>query len=79
MWDPNKDLDAQTSHNHSPNQRTPRTLRNKKTSNPQFTAKSCLHNWWRIQSIGISSRNNERIKKTTRLVLYKTLHYFVPD
>ena len=41
--------------------------------------KSCLHNWWRIRSIRISSRNNGRIKKTTRLVLYQTLHYFVPD
>ena len=39
----------------------------------------CLHNWWRIRSIRISSRNNGRIKKTTRLVLYQTLHYFVPD
>ena len=29
--------------------------------------------------IRISSRNNGRIKKTTRLVLYQTLHYFVPD
>ena len=38
-----------------------------------------LHNWWRIRSIRISSRNNGRIKKTTRLVLYKTLHYFAHD
>ena len=28
------------------------------------------------RGIRISSRNNRRIKKTTRLVLYKTLHYF---
>ena len=28
------------------------------------------------RGIRISSRNNGKIKKTTRLVLYKTLHYF---
>ena len=31
------------------------------------------------RGIRISSRNNESIKNTTELVLYKTLHYFVPD
>ena len=73
-----------TSHNRSPNQHTPRTTK-KQGENPplkgkqQDTEKRCLHNWWRIRSIRISSRNNGRIKKTTRLVLYKTLHYFVPD
>ena len=31
------------------------------------------------RGIRISSRNSGRIKNTTELVLYKTLHYFVPD
>ena len=69
-----------TSHNHSPNQRTPDDNTNTQNANSRLKRrKSCLHNWWRIRSINISSRNNGRIKKTTRLVLYQTLHYFVPD
>ena len=63
-----------TSHNHSP-KNTARSVC-KATRKP---IKGCLHNWWRIRSIRISSRNNGRIKKTTRLVLYKTLHYFALD
>ena len=63
-----KILMRKTSHNHSPNQRK---LRNEKTSKK--------HNWWRIRSIRISSRNNGRIKKTTRLVLYQAFRFFVPD
>ena len=55
---------CKTSHNHSKRRKTRNCI---------------LHNWWRIRSIRISSRNNRRIKKTTRLVSYKTLHYFVPD
>ena len=72
---------CKTSHNHSPNQHTPRTTtRTHKNANSRLKRrKSCLHNWWRIRSIRISSRNNGRIKKTTRLVLYQTFHYFVPD
>ena len=69
-----------TSHNHSPNPHAPRNQRTRKSILHNLKrSKSCLHNWWRIRSIRISSRNNGRIKKTTRLVLYQTLHYFVPD
>ena len=69
-----------TSHNHSPNQRAPRNKRTSKSIlHNSKRRRRCLHNWWRIRSIRISSRNNGRIKKTTRLVLYQTLHYFVPD
>ena len=48
MGDPNKDLDVQTSHNRSPNQRTPRMTK-KQGENPplkgkqQVTEKRCLH------------------------------------
>ena len=72
-----------TSHNHSPKQA--HALDTKEQENQQTTngqnkrRKGRLHNWWRIQSIRISSRNNGRIKNTSRLVLYQTLHYFVPD
>ena len=69
-----------TSHNHSPNQRAPRNKRTGKSILHNLKRrKSCLHNWWRIRSIRISSRNNGRIKKTTRLVLYQTLHYSLSD
>ena len=51
----------------------------RKPANSNLMAKSSLHNWWRIRGIRISSRNNGRIKNTTELVLYKILHYFVPD
>ena len=45
--DPNKDLDAQTSHNRSPNQRTHWTRRNKKTSKLQrnWPKVSCTIRW----------------------------------
>ena len=74
---------CKTSHNHSPKQAH---ASDTKEQENQQTAKGRnkrrkgrLHNWWRIQSFRISSRNNGRIKKTSRLVLYQTLHYFVPD
>ena len=76
---------CKTSHNHSPQQAHPsdakkqtnkckRLLNNEGTRKP---VKSSLHNWWRIRSIRISSRNNRRIQKTTRSVLYKnfTLYF----
>ena len=47
--------------------RTPRNEETRKTyaSSPtrQEPVKSSLHNWWRIRSIRISSRNNGRVKK----------------
>ena len=78
-----------TSHNYSPQQAHPSDAK-KKTSKQQFTGKrclhnwwttiprkGCLHNWWRIRSIRISSRNNRRIQKMSRSVLYKnfTLYF----
>ena len=75
-----------TSHNHSPkqaqasnNKRSKETSKQGKEQSNIKRRKGCLYNWWRIRSIRISSRNYGRIKKTTRLVLYQTLHYFVPD
>ena len=35
----------------------------KRSRHGKKPVKSCLHNWWRIRSIRISSRNNGRIKK----------------
>ena len=74
-----------TSHNHSQNQRTPRTTK-KQGENPPLKGKQQVIQKRAVCIIGgesrgirISSRNDGRIKKTTRLVLYKTLHYFVPD
>ena len=73
-----------TSHNHSPKQahtsdEVGKPANVSQTFHQRERKKGCLHNWWRIRSIRISSRNNERIKKTTRLVLYQTLHYFLSD
>ena len=71
-----------TSHYHSPKQAHSSERENQQTTQRvsciargEEPVKSCLHNWWRIRSIRISSRNNGSIRKTTRSVLYKTLHY----
>ena len=65
-----------TSHYHSPKQahtsdnkckRLPNNPGTKETGKKELCTiiprKSCLHNWWRIRSIRISSRNNEKTKK----------------
>ena len=74
-----------TSHNHSPNQRTLWATK-KQGENPPLKGKQQVIQKKAIcitggesRGIRISSRNNGRTKKTTRLVLYKTLHYFVPN
>ena len=75
----------ETSHNRSPNQRT-LWMTKKQGENPPLKGKQQVIQKRDVCIIGgesagirISSRNNGRIKKTTRLVLYNTLHYFVPD
>ena len=55
-----------TSHYHSPKQAHTSDNKCKRLPNNPGTrkpVKRTLHNWWRIRSIRISSRNNGRIKK----------------
>ena len=69
---------CKTSHNHSPNKRTLRTQRNKKTSKQQFTAKSCLHNWWRTRALGFHHETTEESKKQQDWFCIKLYIIFVP-
>ena len=54
----------------------PQTSANFGTRKP---AKSILHNWWRIRALGFHQETTEESGKHQELVLYKILHYFVPD
>ena len=58
-----------TSHNHSPNQHTLWTRRNKKTGKKQFAQLEekpvlrSLHNWWRIRALGFHQETTEESRK----------------
>ena len=54
-----------TSHNHSPkpaHTSDAKEQENQQTTKTKKRRKGCLHNWWRIQSIRISSENTRKKK-----------------
>ena len=75
---------CKTSHNDSPkpaltSDDTTKRQTAKTTKTNELRGKSCLHNWWRIRSIRISSEMTTKIRKKTRgsqLVLYKNIMLF---
>ena len=60
---------------------------NQQTTKQRKRRKGCLHNWWRIQSIRISSENTRKKKQPPRFerkqedhnwFCIKILRYFLP-
>ena len=69
---------CKTSHNHSPKPAHASDMKeqeNQQTAKTRKRRKGHLHNWWRIQSIRISSENTRKKKQPptrgSQLVLYK--------